>query len=165
MSASFTASTTQKLAGQIAGDFQRYRFSAPPTWSGSIYLLQGLKASFPSICSLLRFGYPSAIVGRVWAVIIDALDGQVFSVAIRHRPIAEGNEIDPLVAEGNSATAVVVKPLFVGICAAVLDAAPDRIKAGIASAMPRVSCLGHMSLLERFISQVTGQFALTRCAL
>jgi hypothetical protein len=149
------AYATEKFAGQITRDLQRYQLSALSTWPSYIGFLQ----SFSPISGLFRFGYPSAIFRRVRSVIVNTLNCQIVPIAIGQGPFAKGDEIGhPLDTDDDPASAIVVKPFFVRICAAILDPAPNCIEAGIASAVASVCYpFGHREPPAKVRCQVTGR--------
>ncbi len=81
-----------------------------------------------SVASLLASGRPSAVGGRVVAVVVDALNGEFGVISVRKRPVSERDVIGPLFTDLDS-TGSIPDPVFgIGVSAPLGHAFPNSIE-------------------------------------
>lgn len=124
------------------------------------------------ICHLLFHSGPSAIIGRVWSVVVDSINGQ----AGRARPHIQnkGGVVIPPRTDRDSPTAIVFVSLVSGIVASIPHRGPDEIERGVrlsvdegpcaetlssdASAPDGIACRDVVDALKRSVSAVAEEF-------
>lgn len=74
---------------------------------------------------------PSAVLWTVISVGVDSVYGQLVRIAVRYRPVMECLEIQPFIADSDSATSISGIALHMGIRASMNHRKPRRIDAGM----------------------------------
>ena len=91
------------------------------------------RLSFPvrsSVVVLFLSCSPAAIFGAIVTVHINAVNGQVFSVTVRHCPIMEGLKIvQPFGTHFDSPSAVILESCCGGVVTPFFHSTPDAVNA------------------------------------
>lgn len=82
----------------------------------------------PPIIAVVSDANEAAILGRIWPIIVNAVDVKPLFPPVGLRPLKEGNWLFPFVANRNAAPAIVIILRVFGIVAALMEARPNRIE-------------------------------------
>lgn len=100
-------------------------------------VLVGDKMVIPFVVSLFESDSPSAIFGRVWAIVVNAINGMLWRWARPHVSVKVLERVDPASAHCNTARAIVRIIRRFGICASALDMPPTSVLGRVSHAVRR----------------------------
>lgn len=106
-----------------------------PLRDGSPFAVHLQHATGSAVVCLVNVGDPSAIVRRVMAVVIGAVDAVLRGGPRPHVSKKRGEALAPLVAHGDTASAVVGKGALIRVVAAAFDRRPGAVFVGAAVSM------------------------------
>lgn len=142
----FRMNATQNTAmnSRSAGNTSRVR---KPFGQGLLFTKRLKRRRAAPVVVVRRLSDPSAVLGRVSKVVVFAIQREPFAVSAVHRPIHEGFEVCPFIADSNAAGAVV------GVCpvrhvqAARLHGVPYAIQSAVVGAVLDLNA-GHVFALK-----------------
>ena len=116
----------------LQSEFATYLCTSQPAFSRNAFKLRSPLGRHTPVAVLHHPCHPSAVVGRIAFLVVDAVDCEFFSVTVRHRPTVEVDEVQPLVADG-AFSVCICPPVFFHFawrfpCCAREDFAPPSIK-------------------------------------
>lgn len=103
----------------------------------------------PLVRSLYVTRCPSAVLGLIAAIVIDALDGVLGGWARAHVSVEDGEVVLPLLADAHASASVVLVGGVVGVEAPLFDGAPAGVLRGVPASsgktVAKMALFGHPS--------------------
>jgi hypothetical protein len=85
--------------------------------------------AIPPVVPLFHHGCPSAVGRLIVAVDIYPINGKAICIAVSHCPVIEGLKvIQPLIADLDASTTVILVFLVIGVVASLLHAIPNPMQ-------------------------------------
>jgi hypothetical protein len=103
-----------------------------------------------AVSNVLRLHYPAAILRRVVAIVVDAVDLQVRRVSVRFGPLEKWFEPAPFIANANASRTVARMLAMIRVVAPLTHASPNALQTrailakllGYHAQLPRLTWLG-----------------------